>query len=137
MDLMFEPLRKYATFSGRARRKEYWLYTLFISIVTGVLIGLAGPTGEWGNPAADPETLGFGNETVAMVLGVFLLAVLLPSLAVTIRRLHDSNRSGWWLLISFVPLVGSFVLFIFYLLDGTAGDNRFGPDPKGRKGSSG
>lgn len=137
MELIFEPFRKFATFTGRARRKEYWLFSLFVGLVTGVLLLLANPIGDWGNPDVDPATLGFANEAVAGVLAVFLLLALLPSLAVTIRRLHDSNRSGWWWFITLVPAVGSLVLFIFTLLDGTAGPNRFGPDPKGRSGSSG
>lgn len=137
MELIFEPFRKYATFAGRARRKEYWFFSLFVGLVTGLLVVLAKPTGDWGNPDVDPATLGFANETVAGILGIFLLLVLLPSLAVTIRRLHDSNRSGWWWFITFVPVVGSLILLIFTLLDGTAGPNRFGPDPKGRAGAEG
>jgi uncharacterized membrane protein YhaH (DUF805 family) len=62
-----------------------------------------------------------------------MLALLVPSLAVTFRRLHDTNRRGWWILIGLIPLIGAVVLFIFYLLDGTPGPNRFGPDPKGRE----
>ncbi len=74
------------------------------------------------------------GSLVAVILIHFAvtLALLVPSLAVTFRRLHDTNRKGWWILIGFIPLIGQLVLFIFYVLDGTPGPNRFGPDPKGR-----
>ena len=69
---------------------------------------------------------------LAILFGVALLGVIVPSIAVAFRRLHDTNRSAWWLLIAFLPLIGSVVLLIFYCLDGTPGPNRFGQDPKGR-----
>ena len=134
MSLMLQPLRKYATFSGRARRKEYWLFSIFVTLASALLFTLGKPTGDWANPNVEQVSLGFENETVALVLGIFLLLMLLPSLAVTIRRLHDTNRSGWWWWIGLLPAIGSLILLIFYLLDGTAGPNRYGPDPKGREG---
>jgi uncharacterized membrane protein YhaH (DUF805 family) len=134
MSIMFEPLRKYASFSGRARRREYWLFSLFVTLVSVVLFQLSAPVGNWADPAMGPDDLSFGNEIVALALGLFLLLMLLPSLAVTIRRLHDSNRSGWWWFIGLLPVVGGIVLLIFYLMDGTEGPNRFGADPKGRAG---
>ena len=82
------------------------------------------------DPAVAPAT-GAGG-TVLMIYGLVLLALLIPSVAVAIRRLHDTNRRGWWILIGLIPLIGQLVLFVFYLLDGTPGPNRFGPDPKGR-----
>lgn len=128
MDLMFAPLRKYADFQGRARRSEYWLFTLFIIIVMLVLyvplLAFAG----------DMQTTGELNPVAMLLLGVigiFGLATFIPSLAVTVRRLHDTDRSGWWYLIIFIPF-GSIVLLIFTVLDGTPGANKFGPDPKGR-----
>src|SRR5687768_3369411 len=121
MELMFQPLRKYADFQGRARRSEYWLFTLLILIVLLLLGLLSGLTG------GDPES--FGPFDIVAV-GV-ALAVLIPSIAVTVRRLHDTNRSGWWYLISFIPLIGALVLIVFLVLPGTPGANRFGPDPKG------
>lgn len=133
MELMFAPFRKYATFQGRARRKEYWLFSLFVSLAAAILFTLSAPIGDWADTAADPASLGFGNPLMSGVLAVFLILILLPSLAVTVRRLHDSDRSGWWLLLSLLPLIGGLILLIFYLLDGTPGHNRFGPDPKGRE----
>ncbi|HEX2559544.1 DUF805 domain-containing protein [Phenylobacterium sp.] len=125
MNLMFQPLRKYADFNGRARRAEYWLFTLLmilISLPLSVISGVAG--------AAD-ET-GAGAVGGSLILLLVMLGLIIPSIAVTVRRLHDTNRSGWWILISFIPLVGGLILFVFSVLDGTPGPNNFGPDPKGR-----
>lgn len=127
---MLEPLRKYATFSGRARRKEYWLWQLLVAVVTGVLVVLAKPVFDPGMESTSYDISGFANQTFATILILFLLAVFLPTLAVQVRRLHDSNKSGWWLLLSLTG-IGGLVLLIFYLLDGTRGPNRFGADPKG------
>jgi uncharacterized membrane protein YhaH (DUF805 family) len=112
-------LKKYAVFSGRARRKEYWFFFLFniiIAIVLGVIDGMIG---------------GFSREAGVGVLGgLYSLAVLIPGIAVAVRRLHDTDRSGWWLLIAFIPLVGAIVLIVFLVLDSSPGANRFGPNPK-------
>jgi uncharacterized membrane protein YhaH (DUF805 family) len=113
--------RKYAVFTGRARRREYWLFALANLLVAVTLVGL--------------DVLAFGQPDEGgggLFAGLYGLAVLIPSLAVTVRRLHDTDHSGWWLLIIVVPIVGGLVLFVFQVLDGTRGDNRFGPDPKGR-----
>lgn len=99
----------YATFSGRARRSEYWWFVLFNIIVAVVLALVMG-----GNNLAN---------------SLWSLAVLLPSLAVGARRLHDIDRTGWWLLISFIPVIGLIVLIVFFATKGTAGPNRFGTDP--------
>ena len=114
MELMLEPLFKYATFSGRARRKEYWLFFLFITVVGLVASGI-------------DALLGFVE--MGPVNLIWSLAVLLPSLAVGARRLHDTGRSGWWLLLYLVPLIGWIVLIVFFCLRGESGMNRFGPDP--------
>ena len=105
----------YATFSGRARRAEYWWFVLFNLIVSAVLALL------FGN--------GHGMGGGGMINSLWSLAVLLPSLAVGARRLHDIDRSGWWLLIGFIPLIGLIVLIVFFATRGTAGPNRFGTDP--------
>jgi len=125
MNWYLAALNKYAEFQGRARRKEYWLFTLFnLLIVTGLsfidmLFGWYSLQGE-----------------VGMLSGVYSLAVLIPSIAVGVRRLHDTDRSGWWMLMCFVPVVGVIVLLIFFVLDGTPGSNRFGPDPKQSAGQA-
>lgn len=129
MSLMFEPLKKYAQFSGRARRLEFWLFSLFILLVEIVYIVLLGVTGNLG-PAGYGQLNGLGLALVS-VFSLFFLGILIPSLAVTFRRLHDTNRSAWWLLLGLIPVLGGLVLLVFYFLPGTNGPNAFGPDPKG------
>lgn len=112
------PLKKYADFTGRARRKEYWMFALLV-IVASVLIGMI------------EGILGLGG-TLAMygpLSLLFMLAILIPSISVGVRRLHDTNRSGWWILIGLIPIVGSIVLIVFFVLEGTRGPNQYGPDP--------
>lgn len=120
MNWYLEALRKYATFEGRARRKEYWFFILF-NVLAVVVLGII------------DVVLGTSSKEAGLGLlsGIYLLAVLLPALAVTVPRLHDTDRSGWWILIEFIPLIGGLVLLVFTLLDSTPGSNRFGPSPKG------
>ena len=126
---MFEAVKKYAVFSGRARRKEYWLFILLYMIlaviaqVIGVVIGLNYEMAG-----------GVGVIYIPILPNVVALLLLIPGIAVGIRRLHDSDRSGWWLLIVLVPIIGPIWLFVLMVLDGTIGENRFGADPKGRVG---
>ena len=108
--------KKYAVFSGRAHRREFWLFFLF-NYLAGVFVYFIDYT--MGN--TDPQT-GSG-----LLSSVYALAVLLPSLAVTARRLHDTGRSGWWILIGFVPLVGWIVLIVFLVKRSDPGDNEYGP----------
>jgi uncharacterized membrane protein YhaH (DUF805 family) len=122
MEWMLMPLRRYAEFSGRSQRKEYWMYALGLwiaVIVLSIIEGIVGLSGMVG---------GVYGPLVTLVL----LGTLIPNIAVAIRRLHDIDKSGWWLLISLVPLVGSLVLLYFFVSDGTPGPNQFGPDPKNR-----
>ena len=126
MNLMIAPLRRYLDFQGRSRRSEYWLFYLFTIIVTAVLylplvaVGMNYETSE-------PNGVG---AIFMLLIGLVWLGLVIPSLSVLVRRLHDTDRSGWWVLISFLPLVGGLVLFIFTVLDGTHGANKYGPDPK-------
>jgi uncharacterized membrane protein YhaH (DUF805 family) len=112
MQYMFAPLKKYADFQGRARRAEYWQFYLLYLIVYVVLLMLSMSTR--GSPLA---------MVVAALLGVFVLGLVIPMLAVGVRRLHDTNRSGWWLLISLIPLLGAIVLLVFMVLEGSRGPN--------------
>jgi uncharacterized membrane protein YhaH (DUF805 family) len=115
MNWYLEVLKKYATFSGRARRTEYWMFTL-ISTVIAIVLGVID---------TQLAKYGFG------VLGpIYSLAVLIPGLAVAVRRLHDTGRSGWWVLIVLVPIVGAIVLLVFLVGDSEPGMNRYGPNPK-------
>ena len=113
MDWYLKVLQNYAEFEGRAQRMEYWMFVLvnllvlFALNVIGYLLGL-------------DEVLGF----------LYSLAILIPSIAVSVRRLHDTDRSGWWILIGIIPLIGALILLVFYCLDGDVGDNYHGPDPK-------
>ena len=175
MELMFAPLKRYADFQGRSRRTEYWLWFLFQVIVAIIF--------EILKAALGPGSAGL----VKLLNGIFSLAIFLPSLAVGVRRFHDTNRTGWWIILPLVvflvalivyfatsgaagienlkkfstygdnpteqqsmemlttmlPLLwvflawfgASIVTFVFNVLDGTPGPNRFGPDPKGRGGN--
>jgi uncharacterized membrane protein YhaH (DUF805 family) len=119
MSWFVEALKKYAVFSGRSRRKEYWYFALFVIIISFVLSIIDLLTGAYA------RTVGVG-----LLSSIFSLAVLIPSIAVTVRRLHDIDRSGWWLLIALVPLVGWIVLLVFSVQESTPGSNKYGPNPK-------
>jgi uncharacterized membrane protein YhaH (DUF805 family) len=106
-------LKKYATFSGRARRQEFWMFALINFVIMVILSAL-------------DMALGIG-----LLSGLYALGVLLPSLAVGARRLHDTGRTGWWQLIGLIPLIGLLVLIIFFVMDSHPGDNQYGPNPKG------
>ncbi len=119
MNWYLEVLKKYAVFEGRSRRKEYWFFFLFNIIISIVLSIVDGITGTFSAKAG-----------LGLLSGIYSLAVLIPSLAVSVRRLHDISRSGWWLLIALIPLVGAIVLLVFMLQDGKAGQNQYGANPK-------
>ena len=128
MDWMLMPLRRYAEFSGRSRRKEYWMFALF-NLLVSAFIGLV---------ALLLYTLDWSEEAMMAVMGPLMVAgviysviALIPGIAVTIRRLHDTDRSGWNILWGLVPLIGGFILLYFYVTEGTQGPNRYGSDPKG------
>ncbi|MCF8522753.1 MAG: DUF805 domain-containing protein [Pontimonas sp.] len=113
-------------FRGRARRSEYWFAALFLFLASlaATILDVALFSDQLGEFLEDTGGLG--------IIGALLtLAAFLPSLSILIRRLHDTNRSGWWVLIGLIPLAGAIVLFVFVLLDSDPGENRFGPSPKG------
>ena len=112
-------LKKYAVFDGRARRKECWFFFLFTIIVSVILAIIDNLTGTYSAQAH-----------LGLLGGLYALGTLLPGIGVTIRRLHDTGRTGWWILIAFVPIVGGIILLIFMVLDGNPGENKYGPDPK-------
>jgi uncharacterized membrane protein YhaH (DUF805 family) len=113
MNWYLEVLKKYAVFTGRAHRTEYWMFFLF-NIIIGIVLGII--EGIFGGPG---------------ILGaLYGLAVLVPGIAVGVRRLHDTNRTGWWLLIGLIPIIGIIVLIVFFVQDSQPGENQYGPNPK-------
>ncbi|BAO56639.1 DUF805 domain-containing protein [Nonlabens marinus] len=122
MDYVKTCFNKYADFSGRARRSEYWYFQLFNVLAVMVIYV---PIIAFG--VAD-SNLVFGP---AILLVLYLLATIIPSLAVAVRRLHDTGRSGWFYLINFIPLVGGIIMIIFFVEDSKPGTNQWGPNPKG------
>lgn len=160
MEYMFMPLRRYAEFGGRSRRMEFWMFAVLqflIGLVFVALFILLGG-GLMALAGSDPTSaLAAGGAVIGLAILYILvsLVLLIPALAVAVRRLHDSNRSGWWLWLFWGPyllslltstaessvlagllglalMAGSIVLLVFYFLDGTPGPNRYGEDPKGR-----
>jgi uncharacterized membrane protein YhaH (DUF805 family) len=166
MEWMILPLKRYADFQGRSRRMEFWLWVVFLIVVSialsivDSLLGLGGHSSLGQRPGLAPGNYAYGAYTSGGLLtAIFSLAVLIPNLAVQVRRLHDTNRSGWWILLPVVPYLLGFalmigggvganlgllvaggillfagfvcaiVLLVFLCLPGTVGVNRFGPDP--------
>jgi uncharacterized membrane protein YhaH (DUF805 family) len=138
MEWALLPLKKYSDFNGRSRRKEFWLFILLMIVVSFVAATIDSMLGMNG------LILGLYGPLTLIVA----LALLTPQLSVSVRRLHDTNRSGWWVLLGFVPVVTmilsyqtglavlnllslvAFVLIYFFVLEGTRGPNQYGPDPK-------
>jgi uncharacterized membrane protein YhaH (DUF805 family) len=114
-------LKKYAEFNGRARRTEYWMFQLFNILVcfAALILGLI----------LMKASIALGIF-IYVLLGIYGLGILLPGLAVSVRRLHDSDKSGWLILVCLVPFIGGLILLIMMFLDSTPGPNQFGPNPK-------
>ena len=123
MNWYLSVLRKYAVFDGRARRKEYWFFQLVNTLILVVIVAVGGVAAR--NTLISP---------VHIIIVLYLCAVLLPSLAVTVRRLHDTGRSGPWIFISFVPFVGGIILLVFMLMDSQPNAKQYGPKPKAAVG---
>lgn len=118
MNWYINVLKNYATFNGRARRREYWMFSLFHMLILALILCLS--------MISETDVSGF----MAIIFILYILVTLIPHLAVLVRRLHDTNQSGWFYFISFVPFVGPIVLLIFLCKEGTKGDNHYGLDPK-------
>lgn len=112
-------LKKYAVFTGRSSRSEYWYFVLFYILLTIAFTFIDVMIGTYDTVAA-----------IGLFSGVFALAMLIPQLAVAVRRLHDTDRSGWWILIGLIPLIGAIVLLVFTVQDSTPGENQYGSNPK-------
>ncbi len=122
MNWYLKVLKQYADFSGRARRKEYWMFALFNIIFAFVLGFIDGLVGSF-----SPE-IGIG-----VLGGIYSLAVLIPGLAVSVRRLHDVGKSGWMILIVLIPIIGAIWLLVLMVTDSNPGENQYGPNPKETK----
>lgn len=125
IDWAMRPLSRYADFTGRAPRSEYWWFFLFqliayvvLGIVFGIIGGAVGGTGG-------------GFVTVLILLGLLMLALFIPNLACIARRFHDQDLSGWFILLNFIPYVGGLIIIVFMCIRGTDGPNRYGSDPFG------
>lgn len=113
MNYYIDAFKNYANFKGRARRKAYWMFVLFnfiVAFVLGFIDGLLG---------------------ITILSTIYSLAILIPSLALCFRRLHDIGKSGTWILIGLIPLIGEIILIVFFCMDSQAGENQYGPNPKG------
>jgi len=148
MKWYLEALKKYAVFRGRSRRKEFWYFVLFsmlaytlLRVIDNLIGTRAIPIFEIGmrstvyNPGVAAAV---HNPSVGMGLlaGLYSLAVLVPTIAVTVRRLHDTGHSGWWLLINLVPFIGLIVFLVFMAQKTEQGDNQYGPDPMAAKSTA-
>ena len=133
MEWMLIPYRRYAEFSGRSGRREYWMFTLF-NVIVYVVLGGASLAYFIANAARGDDALA-RSTPVAGIVGVgllvlFVLATVIPAIAVQVRRFHDQDKSGWFILLGLVPYAGGLIVFIFMLLEGTRGPNQYGPDPR-------
>ncbi len=128
MEWMLMPLKRYADFSGRSRRKEYWMFALLQLIVIFAIAIIGGILGAFSPDASGG--MSFGGGLMFGLFGLYALAIIVPSIAVQVRRFHDQDKSGWFVLLGFIPYIGGIVVLVFMCLDGTKGKNRFGDDPK-------
>ena len=136
MEWMIMPLKRYADFQGRSRRMEYWMFQLLIILVmlaaVIAFVAIAAMTGDVESEAASTVGVSF--------IGLFVvayLAIIVPAIAVQVRRFHDQDKSGWLVLLNFVPYVGGLIVLVFMFLEGTRGPNQYGPDPKNPEQSLG
>lgn len=113
-------LSKFADFSGRARRREYWTFVLVNCLIALLLLTLG---------------LAFGEDSPAsnIMVTIFYLIMLVPNLSVSVRRLHDIGKSGWYMFLSLIPLIGGLILLVWALMDSEPGENQYGKNPKGGK----
>lgn len=132
MNILLRPWQHYFDFSGRSRRTEYFLFYICWYAAMGLAVLLA--VAIVGNDA-DP---GSDSASLAMLTGagLILIAGIIPGLAVTVRRLHDQDKSGWFILVNFVPYVGGLIMLVLSFLPGTDGENQYGPDPRNPMGTT-
>ena len=119
MNYYLDVLRKYFVFEGRSRRKEYWMFVLFSILISIVLTVVERVTGLYS-----------AENGMGFLSSIYSLAILIPSISVGVRRLHDTGKSGWWILIGLIPFIGTIVLIVFFVMDSDPGQNEYGPNPK-------
>lgn len=126
MDVLLRPWRHYVDFAGRSRRTEYFMFYIcwYAAMLLAVILGVA--IAENGS-SAEPSSAGMSAFVVA---GLIFVAGILPGLAVTVRRLHDQDKSGWFILVNFIPYVGGLIMLVLAFLPGTDGENQYGSDPR-------
>ncbi|MBN8202994.1 MULTISPECIES: DUF805 domain-containing protein [Bacillaceae] len=118
MNAFIKVLKESFNFSGRSRRKDYWMFILFTFVISIILTVIE-------------MALGLEiTEDIGILTTLFSVIMIIPSLSVTVRRLHDTGKSGWWILISLIPLIGGIIILIFTLMDSEPGSNKYGPNPK-------
>jgi len=130
MEWMLMPLRRYADFEGRSRRMEYWMFYLFTLILgmvaTVVILAIALLLYTMN---LSESAMGMVLVPIYLILFVASMALIVPTIAVAVRRFHDQDKSGWMILLSLIPLAGGIIFLVFMCMEGTRGPNRFGPDP--------
>ena len=133
-------LKHYADFNGRARRSEYWFFTLvhsllvILPIIIGLVMIVTASLTQLHHPASEAPRYGNVGVFIIFIFALLHLALFIPQLAVSVRRLHDTDKSGFFILIAFIPyvgVIGGIVLLVFYCMDSTPGYNQYGPNPKG------
>lgn len=131
MEWMILPYKRYADFSGRSQRREYWMFQLLFVLVLIVGAFFVFGLGTSANAIGDDQGLSAVGIAGAILVAVFALGSIIPSIGVTVRRFHDQDKSGWFYLISFIPYIGGWIVIVFMCIDGTHGENQYGLDPKG------
>jgi uncharacterized membrane protein YhaH (DUF805 family) len=130
MNWYIDVLKKYAQFDGRARRKEYWMFALINFVIEFAYCIFVGVVAAVMSHSDNP-----GMAALLFIpLWIYALAILVPALAVSVRRLHDTGKSGWFILLGFVPIVGGIIVLVFMCQDSQPGPNEYGPNPKGMQG---
>lgn len=133
MNSYIQTLKKYAVFEGRASRTEYWGFFFINFFITFAIVSLALATGSYSSSSFSSDSYSYSyfylTGPLSVIHMIFCLVILLPNLAVLVRRLHDTSHSGAWFFITLVPLIGFIILLIFLLSASTPGENQYGPNP--------
>lgn len=124
------PYKRYFDFSGRSRRLEYWMFTLLNAGVLIALIGIGAALGKSDPVAGAGDDAGGAPMAMLVLLGLYFVITIIPGIAVQVRRFHDQDKTGWLVLLGLIPYLGGIIVLFCMLIEGTPGENRYGPDPK-------